>query len=282
MSSPKPRRWFNDEPGTESPSPLHRLTRAAAIALWCGPALVLAAGAAPPPLDLTPSRYAPNLEAQVQAGRQRVVGGLDLPVPLWQDPGLLTYAELKGYVSDHQAQEFNLGLGLRWLDHDSRWILGAFGQYDRRNTRYGNVFNQGTLGLEALGSRFDARFNYYNPFDKAKRVQGWVGGIQYQGYRTLTQETFEEPLRGWDAELGALLPIEQVETRVYAGGYGLQGDLNGSATGWKARLEVRPVKSLSLEVSYRDDRLLGAETAFTLRYAFGMPAQRGIRTCVSA
>lgn len=132
--------------------------------------------------------------------------------------------------------------------------------------------------MEALGPRLDFRLNYYDALSDAQRVQGWVGGVQFAGYRTYTQETYEEALGGWDAEVGLLLPIERMETRIYAGGYTLEGDLNGSGSGWKTRLEVRPTKRLSLEVSYREDDLLGSETAFTLRYAFGYPKGRGIRS----
>ena len=230
------------------------------------------------PLTAGAEPWGRNLEVFGQFSDQRVLGGFDLLAPVWQDGRRLAFLELKGRASDRQTQEVNVGLGLRQLLDDSGWILGAFAQYDRRATRWSNTFDQLTLGLEALGPRLDLRVNHYHPLSDAERVAGWVGGIQFSGHRTFTQESYEEALGGWDAEVGVLLPIERLETRLYAGGYTLDGDLNDSTNGWKARLEVRPTKRLSLEVSHREDDLLGGETAFTLRYALGYKAERGIRT----
>ncbi|WP_295882117.1 hypothetical protein [uncultured Thiohalocapsa sp.] len=105
-----------------------------------------------------------------------------------------------------------------------------------------------------------------------------MDGIHFQGYRTLTNETFEDALSGWDGEAGIRLPVDAMETRVYAGGYLLDGDLTGSVGGWKARLEVRPLKSLAIDVGYRDDPWFGGRVGVTLRYAFGQKPERGVRS----
>ncbi len=232
-----------------------------------------------PVAGLSAQEWAPNLEAFGSYSDQQTIGGFELLAPMLQDERSLTFAELKARVSDRQTQGFNVGVGHRWINPDNTWIVGGFAHYDRRSTRNHNDFDQLTIGLEGLGSRFDARLNYSQPLSDKQRVAGFAGGIQYSGHRTLTQDSYEEPLTAWDGEIGARLPfLDSVEARLYAGAYHLEGDITGSETGWKTRLEVRPRKSLIFEVGYRDDDVFGSETTFQVRYAFGYPFESGTRT----
>lgn len=226
---------------------------------------------------VTSADWGPNLEVLLHVDDDRVLGGFEFLAPLWQDASRLGFAEVKAHVSDQGGQEFNVGLGQRWLDDQRGRLYGLFAQYDRRITGWSHSFDQITAGLEVLGN-VDLRINYSHALSDAERVHGWVNGIGFRGFETFTQESFEEPLSGWDGEIGVLLPIRQLETRLYAGGYTLSGDLNGDTAGWKARLESHPSKRLSLEVSYRDDPWFGGQAGVTLRYAFGQPAGRGPRT----
>ena len=68
------------------------------------------------------------------------------------------------------GHEFNVGGGYRRLLGDSSWILGAYGFFDRLESRYDNHFNQGTLGIEAMWVDWDARFNGYIASDDEKRA----------------------------------------------------------------------------------------------------------------
>ena len=197
----RPRPGASSHPLATLPKVSNAVAVAAALA---GPTL-----ADPAPPGFEPAPLAPNVELVGRSSGRRWLGGIEALIPVWQDPRELAFAEVKGFASDIRSQEINLGLGLRRLVGDADRILGAFAVFDRRVTRYSNTFDQLTLGLESLGPWLDLRLRYYHSLSDAQRVQGWVGGIQFEGYRTFTEETFEDPLGGWDAEVGVRLPIDE-------------------------------------------------------------------------
>lgn len=222
--------------------------------------------------------WAPNAEVFVKPGNERSLLGVDALVPLSQDANSLFFADLKAHLETQDANEFNLGLGYRSLLSDSDWALGVYGAWDRRHSRHGNDFDQGTLGLEARSSTMDLRANYYHPFTD-KKLLNWSNDIQFSGFGVYRKGYYEEAMRGYDAEVGVLLPIsDTVETRVYLAGYSFDGqDVAPRTNGGRIRLEVRPQQNLIFGLSHQHDSLFGSATFAELRYAFGKPSTSGVR-----
>ena len=95
---------------------------------------------------------------------------------------------------------------------------------------------------------------------------------RYQTTRTVTTqrtiELFEEPMEGWDAELSVLVPgIDKwCDVRFIGGYYDYEGDRSHAPdfAGWRAGVEVRPLRGLILSATwfeksqlYQDHWLVG-------------------------
>ena len=249
----------------------------------------------PPPVE-QPVAVWPSAELTVgfQSRSSETEGIGDLLVPVWNPGGKgLLFVNPRTAVTDHDAEEFNVGIGYRHLLDKYNVILGANAYYDYRDTGYAH-YDQWGIGLEILSPWIDARANYYDPEDKkivvasetetttrqsVRTSEDWqdpyaAGHAILQDYvltRTLLTETFsrtyeqyQQPLGGYDWEVGVRLPLptkpEQLEARVFGGYYDFDRDYGPDAEGWKARAEVRLYSSLFLDAGvYENDELTGSD-----------------------
>jgi hypothetical protein len=242
-------------------------------------ALALAVTSALVPLAVPAGEWNRNIEVHLMpsmGGQQgRLLYGGALLQPFWQDNNSLLYGDLRGTITqmDGKDSEFNFGLGYRWLTPQRDWILGGYAAFDTRDTLNDNRFNQVTLGLEALGDIFDARFNYYVPVTNEKHLDTAPDGGLFQAHTLFANGIWEEALQGFDGEVGVRIPwIEFAETRVYLGGYHFDGSVvTKAADGVKGRIEVRLMQDITLGVTTTHDELFGGETLLQLRYSFGYP-----------
>ena len=240
-----------------------------------------AAKAVAPPAAEAATLPAAELTLGFQSRQSETEGIGDLLLPLWSPGGKgLLFLNPRTAFTDHSAEEGNLGLGYRHLLPDLNLILGANVFFDYRDVPAGN-YSQWGFGLELLSPWIDARANYYDPDDKklvvasetettsrqsVRTSSGWSdvypeGHGFYQDYvvsRTLLAETFsrtfeqyQQPLGGYDFEVGLRLPLparpETAEARVFAGYYDFDRDYGPDAKGWKARAELRLASSLFLD-----------------------------------
>lgn len=218
----------------------------------------------------------------------------DLLIPLWHPGGVgLLFVNPRTAVTDHDAQEGNLGLGYRQLLPKQKIILGANAYYDYRDTGY-TTYDQWGVGFEILSSWIDARVNYYDPEDTqyvvGSETQTTVSqSVRYsanwsdpyaehheiaQDYSltriltttttTKTFEQYEQALGGYDWEIGLRLPLpvesETFEARVFGGAYDFDRDFGADAKGWKARAELRVLSSLFLDAGvYENADLTGSD-----------------------
>lgn len=189
------------------------------------------------------------------------VGYLDYFLPLVQNQTHLIYFNPKASLTDDDSHEENLGIGYRELADTV--ILGANIFYDNKKTTYQNWFQQVGAGVEMLTEPFDFRFNYYYPLTKAKELSafdtfafGEQGIIKYGG--------FEEPLRGFDYELGWLVPVlsNYLETRIYGGGFYYDSKKFKNKEGARLRVEVNPTPLLTLEFKKDYDIRAGESTSY--------------------
>ena len=121
--------------------------------------------------------------------------------PLWQTESELFFADLRGLYNDQGETEGNWGLGYRKMISPDT-IFGVYGYYDQRNTEFNNTFRQGTLGMEILRVRNEARWNVYIPGDnqeEATPVAFIAGGT------INVAQGFEAAYYGTDFEYGHLL-----------------------------------------------------------------------------
>jgi len=193
---------------------------------------------------------------------------MDLLVPLYRDEKNILFGNIKYTPNDRSGWEINAGMGYRRLLWDEKLILGANAYYDRRKTDWGTDHEQWGVGLEAMADiplesfAFDlgltARLNYYHPLSDTK-IDGL--GTPYAKY-TLSDSGIifesgrvEEPMRGFDYELGMRIPYlsDYIETWAYAGGYHYHGRLMDDVNGFMARLEVIPTDFMRLNYEFHHD-----------------------------
>ena len=251
----------------------------------------------PPPIAVepaAPSWPAAELTIGIQTGDKETEGIGDVLVPVWNPGGNgLLFLNPRTAITDRDGEEFNLGVGYRQLLPKHKIILGANAFYDYRDTGNGS-YNQWGAGVEMLSPWVDARANYYDPENKkivvasqtettsrqsSRTTSTWSDLYpedhaivqDYVVTRTLTTETFsqtyeqyQQPLGGYDLEIGLRLPLpakpETVEAKVFGGFYDFDRDFGDDAQGWKARAELRLLSSLFLDAGvYENDDLTGSD-----------------------
>ncbi len=229
----------------------------------------------------------------MEFGDQQAQSYGDAIVPLFLfDSGLLFLNPRASYTDDH-AQEFNLGAGCRYLVPNKNMIAGGNVFFDYRDTALDNQFSQAGFGLEFLSRWVDARWNYYLPDNDVEtydtfttsthteKHSSWnpqapyaAGNAIYQEIKTVERQVDvttlqhwrmqEEAMEGYDAEIGALLPIpvlrDFADVKAFVGCYDFNGTLADDVRGVKARLEVRPMPSVYLDAQYFEDEDLYGST----------------------
>jgi hypothetical protein len=161
---------------------------------------------------------------------------------------------LNNYSGD-TADEENIGFVYRGLLYNDQLILGFNTFLDTRQTIYNNRFYRVGIGLEAMSQWLDFRANYYHPTSDEARTPALDRFSSGGPTGTLVTLGFEEPLKGWDAELGALVPLlsNYLETRVIFGLYGYYSSFVDDIYGRKARIELRPNNLLTFNAEFNDD-----------------------------
>ena len=231
---------------------------------------------------------APELTLGARAGDGVVESYGDILAPIMALKSGIVFINPRASMSDHSAEEYNLGLGYRHLLKDKGMILGANVYYDYRETESGGRFNQLGLGVEYLSDWVDARANYYLPEDHTETVHSEVttvteadteytrwddpyatgnsiyqNGHHYKGVTTTwtTQHfvQYEEAMEGWDCELGVRLPIPTImdyaDVKVFGGYYRYNRDFGlDDLDGFKGRLEIKTMPSLYLDAEVFDSK----------------------------
>ena len=161
-----------------------------------------------------------RLSTQVST-EDRYIFYLDYLLPLYysQDKTTLFYFNPKKVYSSPKAEELNLGLGFRHIfssDDYEDFILGVHFFYDKKYSANKAWHYQRGYGLEFLSKPFDFRFNYYQPINDARSVDTTYS---FGSSSLIYTNSMEEPLEGFDFELGFPLYPEKLKTRLYLGGF---------------------------------------------------------------
>ena len=107
------------------------------------------------------SPYNPHIDIEGRIGSDRNIGTVNLWAPITTGKDSFFFADLRFVRDNLDGQEFNAGLGYRQLSKDKNKIYGAYGFLDRRESGFGNKFNQITLGVEVLTQKWDLRLRIY-------------------------------------------------------------------------------------------------------------------------
>jgi len=225
-----------------------------------------------------------GLTIGVHANDQRVRGMGDALIPVWQNNEGLVFINPRVSFNDDGEEEVNIGAGYRRLVADDTLIMGANLYYDTRWSMFNNRFGQVGAGLEILSSWIDARANYYYPDDKEETISShteestasstavFLGTPIVQGRTTVVPRTFvienttttrllevfETALEGFDAEIGARLPIltNLAATRLFIGYQSFDNPFGEDLEGIKGRLEIRIGEGLLIDAEVVEDEVL--------------------------
>jgi hypothetical protein len=214
------------------------------------------------------AKWQPWLEAGGAIGSHSF-GDVDMFIPVWQDQTSLLFGDLRGTFTAQPTQEGNFGLGYR-TQVDSDWILGGYGFIDIQNSKYDNLFYQGSVGLEALSVDWDLRLNGYVPFNGGpKDVPGDGGTLQISGHDIGITHEEERALFGFDGEVGWRLPLfpadGDLDLRAFLGGYWFAASDVDTVAGPRGRIELR----------LYDLELLGLQSRLTLDGEIQWDSPRG-------
>ena len=196
---------------------------------------------------------------------------VDYLFPLYysQDKGLLVFFNPKQTYHSPTSEELNLGLGVRKILGDE-YILGVHLFYDKKYSENHVWHRQRGYGFEFLSQGLDMRFNYYDPIDGPQ--------VAYDGYELgetslIYWYNLEEPLEGFDFEVGIPLVPEGLKTRVYGGGFFYDSNLTKDVEGFRLRSETNINDWLSLDLTL--DRYNKGETNFIGGFRVTIPFEVG-------
>jgi hypothetical protein len=171
---------------------------------------------------------------------------------------------------------WSFGSGYRHYLESHDVVLGINGYFDRDQTT-GAHFKSWGLGGEILANDWELRGNYYHPFDSGTTLVGtgidqssavFVGNnIEFSRI-----DTFAETLKGFDTEVGWLLPgkiAEQFDVRAFGGGYWYTGENIDAFAGWSGRLQADIANWLELSLKLTDDEVTHTNVSFNAVVHFG-------------
>jgi adhesin/invasin len=140
-------------------------------------------------------------------------------------------------INTHDGDEtINIGFGTRRLLNDNTIIFGANAFYDHQLTE---SHERVGLGVEAITSDFDLRYNHYNAMS---------------GRRTNAEGTIERALDGWDLRADYHLPIDH-DVNVFVSAFEFENTESVSSykeTGNKFGVDAK-VGNFAIEAGYMDD-----------------------------
>jgi len=210
----------------------------------------------------------------------------DVLVPVWAAENALLFLNPRASASDEQERDLHVGLGYRRLVADGGWIVGGNAYCDMFWTRADNAFSQTGAGIELLGSSFDVRANLYiadgrvecadvRTLTESSTRTVWgelraAGHTIRQRRTTHTADTlhiyrqYESSIGGYDIECGAPLRFlsRWTQASIFVGYEGFDNPYGHNFQGATARVEVRPVDVLSLDVEYYEEDALHASDLY--------------------
>ena len=190
------------------------------------------------PVQAEEETWGPNITTGAKIGNQRDLYSVELFSPLKQDDDTLLFSDIRFRTDPGDDWEGNVGFGIRRIYNRDK-ILGAYGFVDFRQSPSNNKFRQITLGAEYLTETWDFRVNTYLP-ERGKKLVSHTATASLSGSQVFLEnsQNFEKAMPGVDAEVGYKIPTNDIDTRVFVGGYHFWDDDLENVTGLRGRAEV--------------------------------------------
>jgi hypothetical protein len=208
-------------------------------------------------------------------GRNESVTHINLMPYINIDDGLL-FGDSRLLRANEGGLAWSFGGGYRHYLADWDVVIGGNSYLDKDQLTGANLQQWG-YGAEILSHGWEARGNYYQTFGDSSDQTGsrvdqssvaFVGtGIQYTRI-----DSFAEGLKGFDSELGVLLPgefSEKIDLRAFGGAYHYVGENVEEFTGWSSRVQADVAKWLELGLKVTNDRVFDTTVSFNVAMHFG-------------
>jgi hypothetical protein len=220
----------------------------------------------------------PRLSVDANAGGSATLGKADLLLSIKGDEQRNIYLDPQAaYGSDGQWYA-DLGLGYRWIQNDAA-ILGGYVYASRTQAAKQSSFWIANPGLEALGSRWDARINGYIPINGRSDEVGRFEFIQsrqfvFSGHAKQLLTTYirgnetQQIGDGVDAKVAYQL-FPHVPLKGYLGGYFFDIPNSDNVRGGAAGLEYWMDRNVKIFANYTYDNLQHGTVVGGLAVSFG-------------
>jgi hypothetical protein len=175
---------------------------------------------------------------------------------------------------DHHVNQFGFGAEVlsRWVDFRANYYLPE--QNRRRiNTKQTTSLSQKvTSSTQALGpvaTSDTIGFSGHNLVETIHGMNQTLNTFNVTNYQTTHfWEQYEGAMRGVDTELGFLIPglDKYAETRIFGGYYYYENPFGKNFSGFKGRLEVRALPSVTFDAAYYQDKeIVGSNWYYGVR-----------------
>ena len=208
-------------------------------------------------------------------GRNESITHINLMPYVNIENGLL-FGDARMLRANQGGLGYTFGGGYRHYIEGLDVVLGGNGYYDHDELS-GAGLQQWSVGAELLSNRWEARGNYYQTFGNTFELVGQgidQNSVAFSGSNiSFTRvDTVAEGLKGFDSELGFLLPgklAERIDLRAFGGGYYYEGNSIEGFAGWSSRLQADIGKWLELGLKLTDDQQYDTTLSFNVAVYFG-------------
>ena len=236
--------------------------------------------------------WKPEVRAVIGADHNGARSGVEGFAPLVQSPDSVLFLDLRVNHDFRKDRSIETGLGVRRIVNPDL-MVGAYGFLSLRDFG-GKRFGGATVGVEAIGSQFDAHANLHIPFTRERDSSSVSSSLSFVANRLVEQVSVlnrrDFSMWGIEGEFGAQAPVALPEghgLRLHVGGYHFwdPGNAARRVTGGKAGFEysISDVfnngigASLSLGGEVRHDNRHGTNFVGTVRLSvpLGGPEAQG-------
>jgi hypothetical protein len=220
----------------------------------------------------------PRLSVDANAGGSATVGQADLLLSLKGDERRNLYLDPQAAYGTDEQWYADLGLGYRWIQNDAA-ILGGYVFASRSQVANQSSFWIANPGVEAMGSRWDARINGYIPVGGRSDDLGIVqfnrsSRFVFSGHtrRLVTSYLMGDETQqigdGVDAKVGYQV-FRNVPLKAYLGGYFFNIPNADNVRGGAAGVEYWFDQHVKTFINYTYDNLQHSTVVGGLAVSFG-------------
>ncbi|MEZ6041870.1 MAG: right-handed parallel beta-helix repeat-containing protein [Planctomycetaceae bacterium] len=171
---------------------------------------------------------------------------------------------------------WSFGSGYRHYIPELDIVVGGNGYVDYDELT-GSRLKQWGVGAEILANRWEARGNAYQTYGVTSAMTGTAidqNSVAFVGQNIQFTRInyFAEGMRGFDSEIGMLLPgdiAERFDLRLFGGGYYYEGQNIDGFAGWNSRLQADISDRVELGLNLTNDRTFNTTVSFSVALHFG-------------